>query len=138
MIRVYHQIHSINGPHFEMVAEVKGDSLDRAYTLTNHIDNDWALNTDVKAMPGNHRSTSVGDLLLLCTPDGTHGECHVVEPWGFTRARTEPEQLSPAMQVLLAKLSAAILTTRATGRKVSTSLRSVVARLHKLIGERYV
>jgi hypothetical protein len=37
--------------------------LGEAYASTNHIDSCWMHNPNVRAEPGNHRSTSMGDVL---------------------------------------------------------------------------
>ncbi len=41
------------------------DALERAFERTNHIDSSWTENAGVTAEPGNHRSTSVGDLAQI-------------------------------------------------------------------------
>lgn len=48
---------------FEYVATVETDYLEEAYRETNNIDQAWSLNTNVKAVKRENRSTSVGDLL---------------------------------------------------------------------------
>lgn len=48
---------------YRLVAVVGGHELDKAFELTNHIDRDWTTLDGVKAMPGRHRSTSVGDVM---------------------------------------------------------------------------
>ena len=68
------------GLSFELVAEVEGDDLERAFGATNHVDCDWANNPDVKVMTENpRRSTSVGDLVV------SDGETFVVDKFGFSR-----------------------------------------------------
>ena len=67
------------GLSFDLVAEVEGDDLDRAFAATNHIDRDWSENPDVKVMTANQRrSTSVGDLVVR------EGVTFVVDRMGFT------------------------------------------------------
>lgn len=45
------------------VAQVATEDLGEAYASTNHIDSCWMHNPNVRAEPGNHRSTSMGDVL---------------------------------------------------------------------------
>jgi hypothetical protein len=61
------------------VAEVDTDELGEAYSRTNHIEECWMYSSDrqVRAEPGNHRSTSVGDVL---EKDGVR---YVVTATGF-------------------------------------------------------
>ena len=49
----------------DKVADVEVKSLEQVFELTNHIDSDWTKNAGVAAVPGQHRSTSVGDVYLL-------------------------------------------------------------------------
>ena len=65
---------------YSKVAVVEGD-LDDAYADTQHINENWKLNANVTALPGNHRSTSVGDIL----EDNRTGEMYVVASIGFTK-----------------------------------------------------
>jgi hypothetical protein len=57
--------------------------------LTNHIKTGWEENKKVKVvgMAKNHRSTSVGDILM-----DTDGGFHVVEPEGFRKL--SPEEIA--------------------------------------------
>lgn len=99
VVRVYHarpefQAPSGDGPStffrcfYEFVAKVEGDDSDEAFRLTNHIDRDWTENPGVQAAPGRHRSTSVGDVLVM--PDGRHLYIAAV---GFKEIPTsEPER----------------------------------------------
>jgi hypothetical protein len=48
---------------FEYVATVETEYLEEAYRETNNIDKAWSLNTNVKAVRRENRSTSAGDLL---------------------------------------------------------------------------
>ena len=67
------------GLSFELVAEVEGEDLERAFSATNHIDRDWSDNPDVEVKTTNpRRSTSVGDLVVR---DGT---TFVVDKYGFS------------------------------------------------------
>jgi hypothetical protein len=50
---------------FEQVALVLTESIDHAYRQTNHIESAWQTNTDVKALKGRARSSSVGDVFVL-------------------------------------------------------------------------
>ncbi len=57
---------AIKGLLLQPVARVDGDSLDRAWTLTNHIDQAWTQNAGVKVLGhGRRRSSSVGDVMRL-------------------------------------------------------------------------
>lgn len=100
MIKVYHNIKQYGiestiestskvlkkGP-FECVAEVETDSLNEAYKDTNNIESPWHLNTNVKAIRQENRSTSVGDLLKR---DNTF---FVIDSFGF-RGLTREEECS--------------------------------------------
>jgi hypothetical protein len=96
MIKVYHNsefliymvestLSALKKGVFECVAEVETDSLDEAYRCTNNIDNPWHLNTNVKALRRENRSTSIGDLLRK---DST---LYVVETEGFRELTREEE-----------------------------------------------
>ncbi len=56
--------------------------LSAAFRLTNHIDTDWTTNPEVVAMPGNHRSSSVGDVFEICTP-GEASVRYILEDMGY-------------------------------------------------------
>ncbi|OUM04474.1 hypothetical protein [Variovorax sp. JS1663] len=72
------------GLSFELVAEVEGDDLERAFSATNHIDRDWSDNPDVEVKTTNpRRSTSVGDLVVR---DGT---TFIVDKFGFSEIQRE-------------------------------------------------
>ena len=45
------------------VAEVDTNDPNKAFELTNHIDNDWTLNEGVTPLIPRPRSTSIGDVL---------------------------------------------------------------------------
>ena len=77
------------GLSFELVAQVEGDDLERAYSMTNHVDRDWSENPDVQVMTGERRrSTSVGDLVMR------DGVTFVVDKFGFSEVqRTAPTEL---------------------------------------------
>lgn len=74
MIQVFHAIKPTFGlsylpepkfpADFELVAEVDTDNLDEAFRLTNHIDQSWYENEDVKTIKKS-RSTSVGDVIVV-------------------------------------------------------------------------
>lgn len=67
------------GLSFELVAEVEGDDLERAFSATNHIDSDWSENPGVQVKTtASRRSTSVGDLVLR------DGSTFVVDKFGFS------------------------------------------------------
>ncbi|PSB01384.1 hypothetical protein [Merismopedia glauca] len=74
MITVYHSLNILEtafgvlpdpdcSVNIVKVAEVATDSLEEAFSLTNHIDSNWTNNPEVTAVPGKHRSTCVGDVL---------------------------------------------------------------------------
>ena len=71
------------------VAHVETGSLEEAYRLTNNIDTGWEENKKVQVigMTKNHRSTSVGDILM-----DTDGGFHIVEPSGFRKL--SPEEIA--------------------------------------------
>lgn len=74
------------GLSFELVAEVQGDDLERAFSATNHIDRDWSENPDVAVKTdASRRSTSVGDLVVR------DGASFVVDKFGFS----EIQRLGP-------------------------------------------
>jgi len=53
-----------NLQNYEMVALVETDDIDRAYRLTNHIDQNWGENPGVWVRYGaKNRSTSMGDVI---------------------------------------------------------------------------
>jgi len=64
---------------YHLVAVVDSDDLEDGFRFTNHIEADWAKYPAdiVTALPGEHRSTSVGDVF---TRDGA---TYVVAPCGF-------------------------------------------------------
>ena len=74
MIEVYHNsefllymieptLEALKKGMFEYVATVETEYLEEAYRDTNNIDQAWSLNTNVKAVRRENRSTSSGDLL---------------------------------------------------------------------------
>ena len=75
------------GLSFELVAEVEGDDLERAFSATNHIDRDWSENPDVEVKTAaSRRSTSVGDLVVR------DGASFVVDKFGFSEIQ-RPESV---------------------------------------------
>ena len=72
------------------VAHVKTDSLEDAYRLTNNIEVGWEQNEGVEVIgrAKNHRSTSVGDVLM-----DKDGAFHVVEPLSGFR-KLFPEEIA--------------------------------------------
>ena len=71
---------------YHAVAVVETDNNDIAYQLTNHIDGDWTDNKQngITALPGSHRSTSVGDII----EDTDTGAMYVVASMGFDRVES--------------------------------------------------
>ena len=55
--------------HCKLVAEVGSSDPEQAWHLTNHVDRQWQDNPGVRAVPGPHRSSCVGDALEM--PDGS-------------------------------------------------------------------
>jgi exoribonuclease R len=55
-----------------------------AFRLTNHIDTDWTKNTEVAAAPGEHRSSSVGDVFEVHEP-GVEPVRYILEDVGFSK-----------------------------------------------------
>jgi hypothetical protein len=70
---------------FIYVASVETDNLDIAFRDTNNIDQAWSLNTNVKAVRRENRSTSIGDLLRK------DSALYVVETLGFRELTREEE-----------------------------------------------
>lgn len=67
---------------YQSVANVKTDTLDSVYELTNHIHSNWTTNDNVIALHGDqHRSTSIGDLIK----DMSTKELFIVERCGFRK-----------------------------------------------------
>ena len=58
------------------VADVTAECPDGVYETTQHIDRNWSMNTNVRAVTPQVRSTSVGDIVLTgtiayrCEPTG--------------------------------------------------------------------
>jgi hypothetical protein len=65
---------------YNLVAVVDSTNLDDGFTSTNHIESDWRENDDVTALPGEHRSTSVGDLIV-----SEDEVTYIVDRFGFNR-----------------------------------------------------
>lgn len=65
----------------EVDAETVEEALNKAYRLTNHIDQDWKLNNEVISyVSERNRSTSVGDVFMIGA-----GALYVVAPFGFNK-----------------------------------------------------
>jgi len=64
---------------YHLVAVVDSDDLEDGFRYTNHIEADWAKHPAaiVTALPGDHRSTSVGDVFTR------NGATYVVAGCGF-------------------------------------------------------
>ena len=81
---VYHAVDPTFGQHFlplpsefQLVAEVEDADLERAFHLTNHLeDAGWPENEGVTCFVASPRSTSVGDILV--SPDGIAHLCESV------------------------------------------------------------
>lgn len=52
---------------YRKVADVAAGTPSEVFRLTNHIDLSWERNPGVRATPGSHRSTSVGDVVVCGT-----------------------------------------------------------------------
>ena len=65
---------------YHCVAVVNSDDLEDGFQYTNHIEASWHKNPAgiVAPLPGDHRSTSVGDVFTR------NGATYVVAPCGFT------------------------------------------------------
>jgi len=96
MIEVYHNskflayyteptIETLKKGIFECVATVETNDLNIAYRDTNNIDQPWHLNTNVKAVRRENRSTSIGDMLKV------GNKFHIVESCGFRELTKEEE-----------------------------------------------
>lgn len=80
------------GLSFDLVAEVQGDDLERAFSATNHIDRDWSENPGVAVKTtASCRSTSVGDLVVR---DGT---TFIVGKFGFSEIQ-RPVPVEPQLE----------------------------------------
>lgn len=62
-----------------LVAEVECENLEEAFRLTNHIDQDWWNNPEIRTYYRS-RSTSVGDLIY----NVEHETLHRVDSFGFS------------------------------------------------------
>ena len=71
---------------YELVAEVATDNLDEAYHLTNSIEQGWWMNEKVNALflDNGCRSTSMGDILLVCHDNGS-ASAYIVAKFGFEK-----------------------------------------------------
>ena len=63
---------------YHLVAIISSDDINDGFKLTNHIEDDWRKNEGVIALPGEHRSTSVGDIIVK------DGVTSIVSSFGFT------------------------------------------------------
>lgn len=61
-------VHSFDD--YEPVAMVESDNLEKVFELTNHIESNWTMNMQVAAVRSQLRSTSVGDIVLVCNDEG--------------------------------------------------------------------
>ena len=61
----------------EKVADVKAESLEAAYCLTNNTDCDWTQHKEVTAVKDKIRSTSMGDVMKA------NGITYIVANYGF-------------------------------------------------------
>lgn len=69
---------SLKGLVLQPVAKVEGDSLDKAWALTNHIDHAWTENVGLQVLGhGRWRSSCVGDVMRMGT------EVYIVTRFGF-------------------------------------------------------
>lgn len=66
---------------YEPVATVRSDDRNVAFHLTNHLESNWQVNNGVSSYPGEHRSTSVGDIM----EDMKTGELFLVANYGFQK-----------------------------------------------------
>jgi len=77
---------------YTLVAVVDSDDLEDGFRFTNHIEHDWSKQPAaiVTPLPGSHRSTSVGDLIVR------DQATYIVKPCGFTLLGEEPKRAKPA------------------------------------------
>jgi hypothetical protein len=66
-----------DGLFYDKVASVKATDLEQVFELTNSIDQYWGDNDDVIEYGSQHRSTSVGDVVV------TDGKFFYVDSFGF-------------------------------------------------------
>lgn len=65
---------------FQKVAEVKTNSIEEAFALTNHIHDDWTKNPEVVPIGKQHRSTSPGDIVV-----DENGDVHLCKMMGWEK-----------------------------------------------------
>jgi len=53
-----------NDENFELVAEIESPNSDDVFRITNHIDEAWWNNPEVRSYTHGSRSTSVGDIIV--------------------------------------------------------------------------
>lgn len=72
---------------YELVAHIASEDLEDAFRYTNHIETAWHKHPAacVAPLPGDHRSTSVGDVVVR------RGRTYVVAPVGFKLLTAEFE-----------------------------------------------
>ena len=72
---------------YELVAHIASEDLEDAFRYTNHVETSWHLHPAgiVSPTPGDHRSTSVGDVVVR------KGRTYVVAPVGFKLLTAEYE-----------------------------------------------
>lgn len=73
---------------YALVAIVASDDINDGFRLTNHIEEDWRNNEGVIALPGEHRSTSVGDIIVQ------DAVTSIVSKFGFTPLTSANSNLS--------------------------------------------
>ena len=72
---------------YVLAAEVKAETLEQAFEVTNHITHDWRENEEVVSTTGlSRRSTSVGDVVV--DNDGQPWLCEMAD---WTKLAKEPE-----------------------------------------------
>ena len=76
---------------YEKVAFVKCETIDDAFYLTNHIDQSWWHNEEVKWCIEGRRSTSVGDVIIerAWVDEPIKGKPMIVEGIGFRGLKIE-------------------------------------------------
>lgn len=67
-----------NEGYYDLVAEVKTSSLEKAFELTNHIDSSWIKNKGISSFVEDPRSSKVGDVMK-----DENGKYHIVASMGF-------------------------------------------------------
>lgn len=66
-------------------------NLEDVFRLTNHIDRDWTGNPEIQAEGKEHRSTSVGDIVVTDT-----GDKYICQPLGWEKLENAEPVRNPS------------------------------------------